>query len=75
MPKIRYYKRRPDESYFDHREEASRGRYGTRLPRDRRYWVAWSHSQKNFKPGVYPGVIDDFGNLVAAEIIEQVHWD
>ncbi|QET71413.1 hypothetical protein [Bordetella bronchiseptica] len=38
--------------------------FGARDRGDRRYWIAWARSDA-FTPGdCFPGVMDDFGNLV-----------
>lgn len=38
--------------------------FGARWSEDRRYWTAWAVGGR-FTPGdCYPGVMDDFGNLV-----------
>ncbi len=40
------------------------GAFGKRANWDRRYWIAWGNTLRTASTDCYPGVMDDFGNLV-----------
>lgn len=40
------------------------GAFGKRVNWNRHYWIAWGHTDQTASTDCYPGVMDDFGNLV-----------
>ncbi|MNT96345.1 hypothetical protein D3C72_2384130 [compost metagenome] len=53
-----------DRSGGDFLEEAPGNIFGSRLFRDRRYWLAWADVTRTTPGDCLPGVIDDFGAIV-----------
>ncbi len=45
-------------------DEDFSGAFGKRTNWDRRYWNAWARTDQHAPTDCYPGVMDDFGNLV-----------